>query len=95
MTLELFLFPPSPRAFKVIAVAHHLGLSYETRIVHLFNGEQNHPDYVALNPNKRMPVLREDDFVLWESNAITQYLASKNPAQSESFLQAMQARHGQ
>jgi glutathione S-transferase len=80
MTLELFLFPPSPRAFKVIAAAHYLGLSYETRIVQLFKGEQDHPDYVALNPNKRMPVLKEDEFVLWESNAITQYLALKNPA---------------
>src|ERR1700722_12232289 len=34
---------------------------------------------VALNPNMLMPVLEDDVFVLWESNAILQYLAAKKP----------------
>lgn len=77
--MRLHVFPPSPRATKVIALAHHLGLDCELRVVHLFKGEQNAPEFVALNPNKRMPVLEDDGFVLWESNAILQYLASKKP----------------
>jgi glutathione S-transferase len=80
MTLQLHVFPPSPRAFKVLAVANHLGLAYEPRLVHLFEGEQDRPAFVALNPNRRMPVLCDDGFVLWEANAITQYLAAKAPA---------------
>ena len=35
MTIELYVFPPSPRAFKVMAVANHLGLDYEIRFVDL------------------------------------------------------------
>jgi glutathione S-transferase len=77
--INLHVFPPSPRAFKVLALAEHMGLEYKTCIVDLSKGEQNLPGFVALNPNKRMPVLVEDDFVLWESNAILQYLASKKP----------------
>jgi glutathione S-transferase len=78
--LNLYVFPPSPRAFKVIALAAHLGIDYERRIVDLTKGEQRRPEFTALNPNQRMPVLEEDGFVLWESNAILQYLADKKPS---------------
>ncbi len=78
--LNLYVFPPSPRAFKVLALAAHLGIEYEKRIVDLTKGEQRRPEFAALNPNQRMPVLEEDGFVLWESNAILQYLADKKPA---------------
>jgi glutathione S-transferase len=79
--MKLYVFPPSPRAMKVVALAEHLQLEHETRLVDLTKGEQMKPEFAALNPNKRMPVLEDDDgFVLWESNAILQYLASKKPA---------------
>jgi glutathione S-transferase len=79
MALELHVFPPSPRAFKVLAVANHLGLPYEQKIVNLANGGQRDPAFAALNPNMRMPVLKDGDYVLWESNAICQYLATQKP----------------
>ena len=78
--MRLHVFPPSPRATKVIALANHLGLDCELRLVHLFKGEQKTSAFAALNPNQRMPVLEDDGFVLWESNAILHYLAAKNPA---------------
>jgi len=80
MSLRLHVFPPSPRAFKVMAAANHLGLPWELRLVHLFQGDQDQPAYIALNPNRRMPTLWDDGFVLWEANAILQYLAAKAPA---------------
>ena len=79
MSIELYVFPPSPRAFKVMAVANHLGLDWTLRLIDLPKGEQKAPQYAALNPNMRMPTLRDGDYVLWESNAICQYLASKTP----------------
>jgi len=77
--IRLHVFPSSPRAAKVIALVEHLKLDCEFQVVDLFKGEQRRPEYTALNPNQRMPVLEEDGFVLWESNAILQYLASKRP----------------
>ena len=35
------------------------------------------PEYLALNPNGRIPTLRDDGFVLWESNAIVRYLSRR------------------
>jgi glutathione S-transferase len=79
MKTIIHAFPPSPRAFKVLWTANHLGLDYELKLVNLGQGAQKQPGFLALNPNGRMPVLEEDGFVLWESNAIVQYLASKKP----------------
>jgi glutathione S-transferase len=77
--MKLHVFPPSPRALKVRALARHLNLDVEEQIVDLFKGEQRAPGFAALNPNMRMPVLEDGDFTLWESNAILMYLAAKKP----------------
>ena len=77
--LKLHVFPPSPRAFKVLALAEHLGLPYQQCLVDFSQGDHRKPEYKSLNPNQRMPVLEEDGYVLWESHAILQYLASKKP----------------
>src|SRR5437763_585216 len=77
MSLKLYVFPPSPRGFKILFAAHHLGLDYELRLVDLTKGDQKSPAFLALNPNGRMPVLVDDGFVLWESNAIVEYLVAK------------------
>jgi glutathione S-transferase len=79
MTIELYVFPPSPRAFKVIALANHVGVDWQLRMLNMMGGEHRHPDYAAMNPNMRMPTLKHGDYVLWEGNAINQYLASLKP----------------
>jgi glutathione S-transferase len=79
MTIELYALPPSPRAFKAIAVANHLGIDFTLRRIDLLKGEQKTPEYTALNPNQMMPTLKDGDYVLWESNAIMQYLSGRKP----------------
>ena len=86
MTIELYVYPPSPRAFKAMAVANHLGLDWTLRMVDFQKGDHQTPEYAALNPNMRMPTLKDGDYVLWESNAIGQYLATKK-AESALFPQ--------
>src|SRR5262245_32905597 len=68
MSIEIYAFPPSPRAFKAMAVANYLGLDWTLRMLDLPNGKHKTPEYEALNPNLRMPTLKDGDYVLWESN---------------------------
>ena len=64
MKLRLHVFPPSPRAFKVLVVAHYLGLDYELAFCDLTKGDQKSAAYTAINPNQRMPSLEDGDFRL-------------------------------
>ncbi len=79
MTIKLHVFPQSPRGFKALFAAEQLGVDYEMVFVDFTKQAQRGPGFTALNPNQRMPVLEDGDFVLWESNAIVQYLASLKP----------------
>src|SRR5262249_40778300 len=78
-TVKLYGFPPSPNTWKVRAVAAHIGLPLELELVDLAKGQQHTPAFRALNPTGRTPVLVDGDFILWESNAIIQYLADRKP----------------
>jgi len=79
MSIKLHVFPPSARAFKVLFAANYLNIPYEMVFVDFAKAAHKTPEFASLNPNQRMPVLEEDGFVLWESNAIVQYLATKKP----------------
>lgn len=79
MKLKLHAFPLSPRSFKVLAVANHLGLEYDLMFCDLTKGEQRRPEFGAINVNHKVPALEDGDFKLWESNAIIQYLATLKP----------------
>jgi len=76
--MKLYGFPASPNTWKVRAVAAHLGLPVESEFVDLTKGQSRTPQFLALNPTGRTPVLADGDFVLWESTAIMQYLAKSS-----------------
>ena len=73
--MKLYDFPFSPNSRKVRAVAYELGLPFEHAPVDLLTGAQRAPEYLAVNPNGRVPTLDDGGFVLWESTAIIRYLA--------------------
>jgi glutathione S-transferase len=61
----------------VSAVVQHLGIELEEVFVDLLKGENQSPEYLAVNPNGMAPALVDGDVVLWEAAAIMIYLAEK------------------
>lgn len=75
--MELFADPISINCRKVIAGLALMDVDYKLSRVGFFEGEQKSPEYLQINPNASLPSLRDGDLILWESNAILQYAASK------------------
>jgi len=66
------------RTSRVLWLAKELGLQYEHVPVNNRNGDTRKPEHLKLNPNGHVPVIKDDDLVLWESLAINNYLAKKH-----------------
>ena len=62
---------------RVLALAKHLGIDAEFVEVALRAGGRKAPDFAAVNPNSKAPVLVDGDQILWESSAIMAYLCIK------------------
>jgi glutathione S-transferase len=62
---------------KVLWACHELALPYEIQQWGVGDRSMDEPAFRTLNPNSMMPVIRDGDFVLWESNAICRYLAAE------------------
>jgi len=65
------------RAFRALWIAEELGLAYEHLPIEIGEAGARQPEFLALNPNGRLPLIVDGDFVLPESLAITLYLAKK------------------
>src|SRR5262249_45870250 len=79
MTITLYDIHLSPHARKVRLLAAELDIPLNKVTRDPRTGETRTPEYLAKNPNGRVPTLEEDGFVLWESPAILKYLAAKRP----------------
>ena len=67
---------PRSRTMRSLWMLEELGVPYENVKVSFVN-ETRKPDFLRLNPNGHIPVLQDDELVLWESLAINLYLARK------------------
>jgi glutathione S-transferase len=65
---------------KVVWTARELELPFERIDAGGAFGLNRTPEYLRMNPNGKIPVIDDDGFVLWESNAIVRYLAAKHGA---------------
>ena len=82
------------RAFRALWIANELGLDYEHIPIEIGAAGARKPEYLAINPNGRLPAIDDGGFVVWESLAITLYLAKKHgrfyPATLEGEAKAWQ-----
>ena len=67
---------PGSRALRSIWAAEEIGVDYELVKTHFANDSKK-PDYLAINPNGRIPALVDGDVTLFESMAINLYLAKR------------------
>ena len=88
---------PTPNGHKASCTLEALELPYETHFVNIGEGEQHRPEFLALNPNGRIPAVVDranDNFAVFESGAIMLYLAEKTgrllPADSKGRSKVVQ-----
>jgi len=72
--LKIWGRPNSVNVQKVLWCLRELDLAYERIDAGMQFGRNDEPDYLAMNPNGRVPTLVDGDYVLWESNSIMRYL---------------------
>ena len=76
MTLKIYGTAAS-RAARPLWVAQELGLTYEHIPLPYLGGATRTPEFLAINPNGRIPVVDDDGVLVWESMACTLYLAER------------------
>lgn len=74
--MKLYYFE-TPNGRKPCAVAKYLNLPVEYVHVNLRKGEQRQPEFLAINPNGKIPALADGELRLWESHSIMAYLSNK------------------
>ena len=79
-----FYYSGAPNPMKVALFLEEAGLPYEAIPVDTRKGDQHKPDFLALNPNAKVPVIVDGDAVVFDSTAILLYLAEK----TQKFLPA-------
>lgn len=71
---------PTPNGYKASIALEEMEIPYETVAIDLERGDQRTPEFLAINPNGRIPAIVDhdnDDFCVFESGAILIYLAEK------------------
>ena len=79
---------------KVLWCLRELDLAFERIDAGMAFGRNQEPEYLAMNPNARVPTLVDGDFVLWESNSIMRYLTLAYRQDSPIYPQAPKLRAG-
>jgi glutathione S-transferase len=79
MAIEIFWASGSPNSWRVLLGAVIKDVAYESRLLEFSKGDVQSPEFRRLNPRAKVPVLRDDGFVLYESLAILEYLDARYP----------------
>ncbi|MDB5629892.1 MAG: glutathione S-transferase [Tardiphaga sp.] len=72
-----FYFNSSPNPTKVALFLEEAGLAYEPMPVDVRLGDQDKPEFLAINPNGKVPAIDDNGTIVFDSNAILLYLAEK------------------
>jgi len=79
MSIDLWWASGSAYSWRVLLALEHKRLAYDSHLLQLAFQEHKSPQMLAMNPRGRLPVLKHDDYVVFESVAILYYLDRKYP----------------
>jgi len=74
MALSLYYGSGSPYAWRVWLALEHKAIPYQLKTVSFAAGDLTKPEFAVLNPRHKVPTIVDDDFILYESAAILEYL---------------------
>ena len=77
--MKLYDYPDCPYCQKVRVLLVEKELSYETVLVDLRKQEQKNPEFLRLNPYGKVPVLEDEDLIIYDSTIINEYLEDEYP----------------
>ena len=92
MAIDVYWGSGSPYSWRVLLALEHKGLAYNSHLLQLAMQEHKSPHMLALNPRGRVPVLKDGDYVVFESLAILYYLERKYPASRCLAIRPKRAR---
>ncbi len=93
MSIKFYYGSGSPYAWRVWLALEHKKLSYEMNQLSFSNDDLMKPEFLALNPRHKVPVIINNGFVLYESAAIVEYLEDLSPhAGQPLFAEDVEAR---
>ena len=81
MAITLYWGSGSPYSWRVLLALAHKRLPYESQLLHFDKQEHQSPQMLKMNPRGRLPVLKDGDYVVFESLAVLYYLEVKYPQQ--------------
>ena len=82
MAIDIYWGSGSPFSWRVLLALEYKRLSYRSHLLQLSLQEHKSPSMLAMNPRGRLPVLKDGDYVVFESVAMLYYLDLKYPQAS-------------
>ena len=92
MGIHFYYGSGSPFAWRVWLALEHKKLPYELKVLSFSAGDLRKPEFRALNPRGKVPVIVDEGFVLYESAAILEYLDDAYPQAAALFPRDAQTR---
>jgi glutathione S-transferase len=92
VAVDFYYASGSPYAWRAWLALEHKGVAYNRKTLSFDAGDLKSPEFGKLNPRRRVPVLVDDDFVLYESAAVVEYIEDRWPEGPALFARDMRKR---